>query len=263
MSPDRDLRSNRPATGPTVEIMLMSRLRLVLSLSALTLVVGLALVARPADAASGEFYTWAKWRLGHAPYTCQAGASWVRPNVRLRIPASWWTRLERYRAAPCPQAPEQPTDPPAEPIAQVELDAREAALRDAVNAERSRHGLAPLPIQASLQQAARDHTADMIRHVTSAMTGTTAFPSGPGWCATRSAPPARSSPGAHRRRTLVAPCSSGSARPAIAQHFSPTAGPPWGRARTAPRGRRVRRSVLGHIRTRQRSARVSTLVVSE
>ena len=131
-----------------------------------TLLVGLALFARPADAASGEFHAWAKWRLGHAPYTCQAGAPWVRPNVRVRVPASWWKRLRSYKATVCPPTPPDPpvAPPPTEtPIAQIKLDGREAALREAVNAERSRHGLAPLAIDASLQRAARAHTANMIR----------------------------------------------------------------------------------------------------
>ena len=128
------------------------------------LLVGLAVVARPAGAASGdEFYAWAKWRLGHAPYACQAGAPWVRPNVRPRVPPSWWERLKRYAATPCTQAPDAPEEP-TETIVELTLTGREAALRDAVNAERARHGLAPLSIAASLQQAARAHTADMIRH---------------------------------------------------------------------------------------------------
>jgi uncharacterized protein YkwD len=129
----------------------------------LALLVGLAMIARPAHAASGEFYVWAKWRLGHAPYTCQAGASWVRPNVRARVPASWWTRLERYRAVPCPPTPDAPVEATDTLAAQIALGAPEAALRDAVNAERSRHGLAPLAIDPSLQRAARRHVADMIR----------------------------------------------------------------------------------------------------
>ena len=129
----------------------------------LTLGVGLAVVARPADAASGEFYAWAKWRLGHAPYTCQAGAPWVRPNVRVRVPVSWWKRLEGYKATVCPQTPDPPVEPIDTPIAEIKLDAREQALREAVNAERSRHGLAPLGVNASLQRAARAHTANMIR----------------------------------------------------------------------------------------------------
>ena len=147
-----------------------SRLRTFSWLCIPTLLVGLALVARPADAASGEFYAWAKWRLGHAPYTCQAGAPWVRPNVRVRVPASWWKRLKGYKATVCPQTPDPPVAPTETPIAQtdtpiaqIKLDAREEALGEAVNAERSRHGLAPLAIDASLQRAARAHTANMIR----------------------------------------------------------------------------------------------------
>jgi Cysteine-rich secretory protein family len=132
-------------------------------LLALTLLVGLALVVRPAEAASGEFYAWAKWRLGHAPYTCQAGAPWVRPNVRRRVPESWWRRLERYRPAPCHETADPPVEPTDVPIAQIGVDPREAALRDAVNAERSRHGLAPLALHPSLQRAARAHAKDMIR----------------------------------------------------------------------------------------------------
>ena len=46
---------------------------------------------------------------------------------------------------------------------QVELQAREQALRDAVNAERHRKGLAPLGIDPRLERNARAHTIDMIR----------------------------------------------------------------------------------------------------
>lgn len=132
-------------------------------LSVLVLLVGVAMVARPANAAPDDFYTWAKWRLGHAPYTCQAGAPWVRPNVQRRVPASWWKRLEQYEPRPCPQTGEQPAAPAA-PISQAQLGTREAALRDAVNAERHRMGRAPLPVGARLESAAKDHTADMIRY---------------------------------------------------------------------------------------------------
>jgi uncharacterized protein YkwD len=142
---------------------LASRLRTLSWLWIPTLLVGLTLVARPADAATSEFYAWAKWRLGHAPYTCQAGAPWVRPNVRVRVPASWWNRLKDYKATACPQTSDPPEAPTDTPIAQITLDAREEALREAVNAERSRHGLGPLVIDASLQRAARAHTANMIR----------------------------------------------------------------------------------------------------
>ena len=140
-----------------------SRPHTLLLLSLLTLLVGLATVARPADAATGEFYTWAKWRLGHAPYTCQAGAPWVRPNVRQNVPASWWKRLEGFQPKPCPPTTDKPAEPTAAPVAEVKLDAREAALRDAVNAERRRNGLASLSIGAGLERAARAHTADMIK----------------------------------------------------------------------------------------------------
>jgi uncharacterized protein YkwD len=129
----------------------------------LTLMVGLAVVARPADASSGDFYAWAKWRLGHAPYTCQAGAPWVRPNVGQTVHASWWKRLEGYRATPCPQTPAPPEDTTDAQVVQVKLNARENALRNAVNAERRRHGLALLALDAGLQRAARAHTANMIR----------------------------------------------------------------------------------------------------
>jgi uncharacterized protein YkwD len=139
------------------------RRRLAKALCAATLVVGLAVVgAAPANAATDDFYTWAKWRLGHAPYTCQAGVAWVRPNVRPNVPASWWERLKLHRPKPCPTSGEQ-AEPPAEPVAEPVLDAREASLRDAVNAERRSHGLAPLPIGTSLERAARDHTADMVK----------------------------------------------------------------------------------------------------
>ena len=140
-----------------------SRTRALSWLWILTLLVGLAVAARPADAAPGEFYAWAKWRLGHAPYACQAGATWVRPNVRPRVPASWWARLEAYRATVCPQTPAPPGEPTDAPIAQVKLNAREAALRNAVNAVRSRNGLVRLAVDEGLQRAARAHTANMIR----------------------------------------------------------------------------------------------------
>jgi uncharacterized protein YkwD len=139
------------------------------------MLLGLAVVARPAGAASGdEFFKWAKWRLGHAPYTCQAGAPWVRPNVRPRVPQSWWERLRRYEATPCTQTPDPPepptetSDPPEQPaetpVAEVLLNAREASLRDAVNAVRGRHRLASLDVEPGLERAARAHTADMVRH---------------------------------------------------------------------------------------------------
>jgi uncharacterized protein YkwD len=125
-------------------------------------VVGIAVVT-PANAADGDFYVWAKWRLGHAPYTCQAGAAWVRPNVRPNIPPAWWERLKQYTPKPCPPAGEQPVDPPPAPIAEPGLNAREAALRDAVNSERRRHGLTPLPVGEAAERATRDHTADMVK----------------------------------------------------------------------------------------------------
>jgi uncharacterized protein YkwD len=142
---------------------LTSRPRAFSWLLILSLLVGLAISARPANAAPGEFYSWAKWRLGHAPYTCQAGAPWVRPNVRRHVPESWWKRLAGYHAKRCPQTAERPAEPTASAIAEPALDGREAALRDAVNAERRRLGLAPLPVGPSLEQAARDHTADIVK----------------------------------------------------------------------------------------------------
>jgi uncharacterized protein YkwD len=149
----------------------------------LALLAGFAVAARPADAAPADFYSWAKWRLGHSPYTCQAGASWVRPNIRQRVPGSWWARLDGYRAAACPETSnppaepptdpaagqpadtpvEPPVEPPAEPTAAVRLDARQEALRAAVNAERSRSGLAALGVDAGLQRASQGHTEDMVQ----------------------------------------------------------------------------------------------------
>jgi uncharacterized protein YkwD len=140
------------------------RLRRLLVVSLGALVVGLTVAAAPSNAADDEFFIWAKWRLGHAPYTCQAGAAWVRPNVRPNVPASWWDRLKQYKPTPCPPSGEQPVDTPTEPIAEPRLSPREAALRNAVNAERLRHGLGALPVGTSMERAARDHTADMIKH---------------------------------------------------------------------------------------------------
>ena len=134
----------------------------VLSLAAL--LVGLGVAAAPSSAASDEFFIWAKWRLGHAPYTCQAGVAWVRPNVRPNVPPSWWERLKRYEPKPCSPAGEQQPEPPTETVAEATLSARELALRNAVNAERQLHGLAALPVGTSLERAARDHTADMIKN---------------------------------------------------------------------------------------------------
>lgn len=51
----------------------------------------------------------------------------------------------------------------AQRVAKPRLTAREQALRKAVNTERRRHGLAPIPVDSGVQRAARDHTADMIR----------------------------------------------------------------------------------------------------
>jgi uncharacterized protein YkwD len=45
----------------------------------------------------------------------------------------------------------------------IKLQAREEALREAVNAQRRRSGLAPLLLDPTLQREARAHTADMIR----------------------------------------------------------------------------------------------------
>ena len=167
MSRDSDSRSDSVGVAPTVGDMNSMRLARVLVLSLAMLVVSLGIVAAPSNAADDEFYIWAKWRLGHAPYTCQAGAAWVRPNVRPNVPASWWERLKQYRPAPCPtsgdQPAEPPVDPPAEPIAEPALSPSEAALRNAVNAERLRRGLARLPVGTSVERAARDHTADMIK----------------------------------------------------------------------------------------------------
>jgi uncharacterized protein YkwD len=89
--------------------------------------------------------------------------------VERRVPASWWKRLESYKAAACtpaanPPSPDPGTEQPGETlVAVVKLDAREAALRDAVNAERARNGLAPLGLNAGLERAARGHIADIVR----------------------------------------------------------------------------------------------------
>ena len=127
-------------------------------LTTLTLVVGLAVTSAPAGATSGDFFVWAKWRLGHAPYTCQAGKTAVRPDVQQNVPASWWLRLQAHQAKPCVHAKDQQAA-----LAQGGLSARQAALRNAVNAERQKHGLAALPIDGSLERAATSHTADMIK----------------------------------------------------------------------------------------------------
>lgn len=141
-----------------------SRSRAPFLLVILAMLVGLAVCAAPAEADSGEFYKWAKWRLGHEPYSCQAGAPWVRPNVRMSVPASWWNRLEGYRAVECPPTSEPPEEEPVDTtVTQVTLDGREEALRDAVNAERSRHGLPALILNPGLQRAARGHTVNMSR----------------------------------------------------------------------------------------------------
>ena len=79
------------------------------------LVIAMAALAPPADAATGEAYVSVKARLRHASQT---------------------------------------------PIG---LQSREEGLRDAVNAERRRNGLAPLGIDRKLQRDARAHTTDMIR----------------------------------------------------------------------------------------------------
>ncbi len=86
----------------------------------------------------------------------------MRPNVRTHVPESWWEQLKLHRPKPCPQT-DQPPEPTGSPIAEPALDRREAALRDAVNAERRRQGLAPIPVDTSVQRAARAHTADMIK----------------------------------------------------------------------------------------------------
>jgi hypothetical protein len=164
MSGDSDSRSDAARDAPTVEGLNSMQLTRPLVLSLAMLVVGLGVVAAPSNAADDEFYLWAKWRLGHAPYTCQAGAAWVRPNVRPNVPASWWEQLKQYKASPCPPSGEQPVDTPTAPIAEPRLSPSEAALRNAVNAERRRHGLAALPVGPSVVRAARDHTADMIKH---------------------------------------------------------------------------------------------------
>jgi uncharacterized protein YkwD len=140
------------------------RLTRVLGLSLAALVVGLAVAVAPSNAADDEFFIWAKWRLGHAPYTCQAGAAWVRPNVRPNVPASWWERLKQHKPTPCPPSGEQPVETPAASIAELQISPREAALRNAVNAERRHHSLAALPVGMSVERAARDHTTDMIKH---------------------------------------------------------------------------------------------------
>jgi uncharacterized protein YkwD len=139
--------------------MTTSRKYLTFWLTTLALVVGLAVTSAPAGAASGDFFVWAKWRLGHAPYTCQAGVESVRPDVPRNVPASWWLRLQAHQAKPCPQDQAQEAA-----LAQGGLNGRQAALRDTVNAERKKYGLAPLPINGSLEHAATSHTADMIKY---------------------------------------------------------------------------------------------------
>lgn len=193
------------------------------------LVLGLAVVARPAGAASGdEFYAWVKWRLGHAPYTCQAGAPWVRPNVRPRVPQPWWEQLKRYAATPCTQAQDPPEEPTETPIVALKLTGREAALRDAVNAERTRHGLAPLAIVASLQNAARAHTTDMIRHRYFSHDWHNGARSERGSPVTPTAPPpARSWRGVPRSRLPPTLCDSGSTHPGTVQPSSRELGRSW------------------------------------
>jgi uncharacterized protein YkwD len=139
--------------------MTTSRKHLSFPLAILTLLIAVVVTSAPAQAAQGDFFTWAKWRLGHAPYTCQAGVPSARPNVPAQVPASWWHRLQAHKQKPCPTAQAQ-----AQPVSDVGLTAREAALRDAVNAERQKHGLAALPIDLKLERAATSHTADMIKY---------------------------------------------------------------------------------------------------
>lgn len=79
------------------------------------LVIAMAALAPPADAATDEAYVSVKQRLRHASR------------------------------------------------AQIGLQSREEGLRNAVNAERLRHGLAPLGIDRKLERDARAHTLDMIR----------------------------------------------------------------------------------------------------
>lgn len=144
--------------------------------------VALALfLAVSPGAMNPAYWEWAKWRLGHGRYLCQAGDPALRPAAPSPVPSEWWQRLRsRHVARPCLRdpgspvpAPNPPARPPAPPPAAppgsapptppatVAMEAGEAELRDAVNETRRMYGLGPLAVRADLLSAARAHTADL------------------------------------------------------------------------------------------------------
>lgn len=130
------------------------------------------LLVSAAGAVPGWYWEWAKWRLGHDVYRCQAGETSLRPDVPKDVPAWAWDRLERHTGGQCVKSGATPTTAawatpvpaPSEAPTTVELDPAEAALRDAVNATRQANGLPELSIDPRLQRAARERSADIVAH---------------------------------------------------------------------------------------------------
>ena len=130
------------------------------------------LLVSAAGAVPGWYWQWAKWRLGHDAYRCQAGQPSLRPDVPKNVPAWAWDRLHRHTGGQCvksgsapPRAPAAtPASSAASPQAAVALEPAEAALRDAVNAARQANGLPELAVDPRLERAARERSADLVAH---------------------------------------------------------------------------------------------------
>lgn len=130
------------------------------------------LLVSAAGAVPGWYWQWAKWRLGHDTYRCQAGNSALRPDAPRAVPAWAWERLQRHTGGRCVKSGAAPTSTPSanpgtpspQPQATEALDPAEASLRDAVNATRRAHGLPDLAIDPRLQRAARERSADIVAY---------------------------------------------------------------------------------------------------
>ena len=131
------------------------------------------LLVSTAGAVPGWYWPWAKWRLGHDTYRCQAGEAALRPDAPRDVPDWAWERLQRHNGGRCVKSGSAPASAPsATPAsapaprapAALALDPAEASLRDAVNATRQANGLPALEVDPRLQRAARERSADIVAH---------------------------------------------------------------------------------------------------
>lgn len=111
------------------------------------------------------YWEWAKWRLGHGVYYCQAGVPKLRPAAPERIPPWAWERLrDRQEPRVCVRDAARPVPPNLVELPTVAGDPLEAELEAAVNRTRAEYGLRSLRLDSKLVAAAVDHTRDIREH---------------------------------------------------------------------------------------------------